>query len=111
MTMDAVMDSDFVITEVADGLHVYRDGNLVAEMIWSTDGYVRDVFHTYVDPTHRAEGLGIRMMDKMIELAVRDHVRILPSCPFVYHEVKKHQLKYIMFMVHDWRHAGNTTAS
>ncbi|MHC1776694.1 MAG: GNAT family N-acetyltransferase [Lentimicrobium sp.] len=58
-------------------------GNL-AEMTWvkGGDDYII-VDHTMVDDSLKGQGIGRKLLDRIVELARERNLKILPLCPFV----------------------------
>ncbi len=58
-------------------------GNL-AEMTWveGGEGYII-VDHTMVDDSLKGQGIGRKLLDRIVELARMRNLKILPLCPFV----------------------------
>lgn len=58
-------------------------GNL-AEMTWvkGGDGYII-VDHTMVDDSLKGQGIGRKLIDRIVALARERNLKILPLCPFV----------------------------
>lgn len=48
------------------------------------------VDHTYVPDRYRGQGVGRRLVDRLIADARDKHVRIVPLCPFVKAQFQKH---------------------
>jgi uncharacterized protein len=59
-----------------------RDGKRLATMIYSRAGDLIIINHTEVDPALRGTGAGARLVGAGVEWARRDHLRIVPLCPF-----------------------------
>jgi len=74
------------ITEADDKGMVYisGDGRNIAEMTWvkGGDGYII-VDHTMVDDSLKGQGIGRKLLDRIVELARERNLKILPLCPFV----------------------------
>lgn len=66
------------------GAIVYKaDGAKLAEMtfVFAGDGqFIID--HTEVDPSMKGKGIGNRLLDKAVEYARDNELKILPLCPF-----------------------------
>jgi uncharacterized protein len=59
------------------------NGNL-AEMTWvkGGDGYIT-VDHTMVDDSLKGQGIGRKLLDRIVVMARERNLKILPLCPFV----------------------------
>lgn len=59
-------------------------GKTLAEMSWvkGSDSYII-VDHTMVSDALKGQGIGKMLLEKMVELARRRNIKIMPLCPFV----------------------------
>ncbi len=66
------------------GSIVYRiDGNLKAEMTFVFAGERQFIIdHTEVDSSLKGQGIGNRLLDKAVEYARENTLKIIPLCPF-----------------------------
>jgi predicted GNAT family acetyltransferase len=62
-----------------------------AEMTYRRRGPgLLDIEHTFVPPEHREAGLALRLVAAGIADARREGVRIIPSCPYVAAQFRRH---------------------
>ena len=59
------------------------EGNEAGEVTYSraVDGMLI-IDHTGVDDTHRGQGLAEQIVDKVVEKAKKEDLKIMPLCPF-----------------------------
>ncbi|MGE0797262.1 MAG: GNAT family N-acetyltransferase [Lautropia sp.] len=61
---------------------IRRDERRVAEMTYTRSPSQTIIDHTQVDDVLRGTGAGRRLVAAAVEWARREHVRLLPLCPF-----------------------------
>ncbi len=61
---------------------IEKDGQLLAEMTYSSGDRVTIIDHTMVDQALRGTGAGRRLVEAAVQWARRDAIRLLPLCPF-----------------------------
>lgn len=74
-----------------NGIVFISDGrNNLAEMTWvkGGDDYII-VDHTMVDDSLRGQGVGRKLLDRIVQLARKRNLKIQPLCPFVVATFKK----------------------
>lgn len=50
--------------------------------------------HTEVDPSLKGQGVGKKLVDKMVEIAREEQVKIIPVCPFAKATMEKYRSDY-----------------
>jgi len=61
-----------------------------AEMTYSKAGtHLLIIDHTEVSEAHRGEGLGRKLLDKIVEMARDQELKIMPLCPYANSVFKK----------------------
>jgi predicted GNAT family acetyltransferase len=63
----------------------------VAVLKYARRGDVLDLAHTTVPQEAEGQGVGSALAQAALEHARREHVKVIPSCPFVASYVKSHQ--------------------
>ena len=65
-------------------VYINEEKKNIAEMTWveGGDGYII-VDHTMVDDSLKGQGIGRKLLDRIVELARERNLKILPLCPFV----------------------------
>lgn len=61
---------------------VLSDGKRMAELTYTVAGSYVILDHTRVDDALRGTGAGGRLVQAAVDWARREHVRLLPLCPF-----------------------------
>jgi predicted GNAT family acetyltransferase len=61
---------------------IERDGREVAHMKYARHGQRVDILHTEVDRSLRGEGAGAKLVAAAVDWARREHLHIVPLCPF-----------------------------
>jgi predicted GNAT family acetyltransferase len=61
---------------------IRRQGERVAEMTYTRSPTVTIIDHTEVSDVLRGTGAGKRLVAAAVEWARREHVKLLPLCPF-----------------------------
>jgi predicted GNAT family acetyltransferase len=77
------------------GAFVIEEGSeRLAEMEISIAGGNLTVFHTEVSDKLKGKGVGAQLLANMVKYA-RDHqLKVIPLCPFVHAQFKKHPEEY-----------------
>lgn len=61
----------------------YEDGKKIGEMTYSKAGPDKIIVdHTEVDPAQKGQGVGKVLLNKLVEYAREQNVKVLPLCPF-----------------------------
>lgn len=64
---------------------VEEEGNLLAEMIYKTDGLSKMIIeHTEVNEELRGQNVGAKLVEAAVDHARKHHMKILPLCPFAH---------------------------
>lgn len=65
------------------GFFAEEDGKKIGEMTYSKAGPGKIIIdHTEVDPEEKGKGIGSVLLDKAVEYARDNNLKILPLCPF-----------------------------
>lgn len=65
-------------------------GNQVAEIVFVPTGDdLAIIEHTEVDPSLKGQGVGKKLVAKVVERMRRENRKIIPLCPFAKHEFDK----------------------
>ena len=54
----------------------------IAEITFIPEGDVLTIDHTLVDPSLKGQGIGQKLVMKVVELAREENKKIIPVCPF-----------------------------
>ena len=66
----------------------------LGEMVVSTSGQDLIVYHTEVTPKAEGKGLAKEMLDTMVEYARKNSLKVIPLCPYVLAQFKRHPEEY-----------------
>jgi len=77
------------------GAFTIKEGDeQLGEMVISLSGNYLTVYHTEVAPKGEGKGLAKEMLSAMVDYA-RDHsLKVIPLCPFVHAQFKRHPEMY-----------------
>ncbi len=67
----------------------------MGEMVVSTSNNILTVFHTEVTPAAEGMGIGKLLLQKMVEHATKNHLKVTPLCVFVLAQFKRHPQQYV----------------
>lgn len=63
------------------------DGNQLAEVVFVPTGeHLSIIEHTDVDPSLKGQGVGKKLVAKVVEKMRNENRKIIPLCPFAKHE-------------------------
>jgi uncharacterized protein len=75
--------------------YVEENGKVVAEMTYSVvDPSLIIIDHTEVDDSLKGKGAGLKLLNKTVEYARANNIRIIPLCPFAKSVFDKKQEEY-----------------
>lgn len=75
-----------------EGIAIALDENKrIGEITFSPSEGLWIIDHTGVNPEYGGQGIGKKLVAKVVEEARRENVKILPLCPFAAAEFKKHE--------------------
>ena len=78
-----------------DGTFYSMDGEeLIGEMVFNIQGSNLTVFHTEVLPKAEGKGLAKKLLDAMVEYARNKNLKVIPLCPYVHAQFKRHPEMY-----------------
>jgi uncharacterized protein len=63
----------------------------IAVLKYAVRGDVLDLAHTTVPREAEGQGVGAALAKAALDHARRDHLKVIPSCPFVASYLKRHQ--------------------
>jgi len=73
---------------------IAKDGEEVAEMEIQINKDNLTVYHTEVAKEEEGKGLAKKLLDHMVDYARTHKLRVVPLCPYVYAQFKKHRTEY-----------------
>ena len=81
---------------------IEKEGERLAEMVVSVAGENLTVYHTEVSEKLRGQGVAAKLL-KAMTTYVREHgLKVIPLCPYVHAEFKRHPDQYADIWNQDW---------
>ena len=74
--------------------YIQKDGNEVAEMEIQINKDNITAFHTEVVKEEEGKGLAKKLLDHMVDYARTHKLKVIPLCPYVYAQFKRHRNDY-----------------
>ncbi|MBX7154416.1 MAG: N-acetyltransferase [Bacteriodetes bacterium] len=63
--------------------YIKQNDILLAEMTYVMSGETSFIIdHTFVDSSLKGQGIGRKLLDALVEHARKNHLKIIPLCPF-----------------------------
>ena len=92
---DRMNDIELKLNKNGRGAFVIEDtGERLAEMEISIAGDNLTVYHTEVSDKLKGQGVGSKLLERMVDYARANKLKIIPLCPFVHAQFKKYPEKY-----------------
>ena len=66
----------------------------IGEMVVRTLGGNLTVYHTEVLPKAEGKGYAKKLLNALVEHARANHLKVIPLCPYVYAQFKRHAREY-----------------
>ena len=76
------------------GFYIMDGTEQLGEMEISIDGDELTVYHTEVEPKAEGKGLAKKLLAAMVDHARKNGLRVIPLCPFVHAQFKRHPEEY-----------------
>lgn len=76
------------------GFFIYDDGKKIAEMIVGIKEKVMTVYHTEVETEAEGKGFAKQLLEDMVSYAREEKLKVVPQCPFVHAQFKRHEEEY-----------------
>lgn len=80
---------DVVRNDAQHRFEIHQDGQL-AQLTYDESGDEIALVHTEVPPSLEGDGYGSALAQAALEYARAEHLRVIPSCPFVAAYIQKH---------------------
>lgn len=74
--------------------NLYEDGKKLGEMTVSVKEDLLTVYHTGVEPEGEGKGFAKKLLEEMTSYARTNKMMVLPLCPYVHAQFKKHPDEY-----------------
>ena len=85
----------FKIDEAGQGgFYLMEEEEVIAEMVIGISGSSLTVYHTEVFPKAEGKGMAKKLLIAMVEYARKNKLNVIPLCPFVHAQFKRHPEEY-----------------
>jgi predicted GNAT family acetyltransferase len=92
------MNKDDIILQLNEenrgGFYIDKDNIHIAEMVIAIKDNKLIVFHTEVEPELKGQNIGKLLLETMVEYARKNNLKVVPYCPFVRGQFKRHEKEY-----------------
>ena len=78
----------------------------MAEMAVAIDPPNLIVYHTEVAQALQGQGIAAQLLEEMIAYARKNNLQVVPLCPYVHAQFKRHPEQYADLWNKRWRSAG-----
>lgn len=86
------------------GAFLIREGEeKIAELAIGLTGNNIIAYHTEVSEKLRGQGVAGKLFDALINYAQENNMKIVPLCPYVHAQFKRHEEKYGELWEKDWK--------
>lgn len=72
------------------GFNLIENGAKIGEMVGGLSSTSLTVYHTEVDSGHEGKGFAKLLLEAMVKYAREHHLKVVPLCPYVHAQFKKH---------------------
>ena len=76
------------------GFYIMDGAEQLGEMEISIAGTNLTVFHTEVSPKAEGKGYAKKLLNEMVDYARRNSLKVVPQCPYVHAQFKRHPQEY-----------------
>lgn len=96
-------DIQLKLDENGKGVFFIEDsGERVAEMVISISGNNLTVHHTEVSEKLKGQGIASKLLSRMVDYARQHSLKVIPLCPYVNAQFKRHPDQYADIWNQDW---------
>ncbi|BAP32605.1 acetyltransferase [Chryseobacterium sp. StRB126] len=89
------MERTEIVLEGRKGeIQLFSDDKKAGKMDISVIGKKLTVYHTEVDPQFEGKGFAKILLERLVSYARENDLKILPLCPFVHAQFKRHPEEY-----------------
>ena len=84
-----------VLNERNHGAFIIREnGETLGEMVVSVTASQLTVYHTEVSEKAEGKGYAGKMLEQMVDYARKNNLKVIPLCPYVHAQFKRHPEQY-----------------
>ncbi len=95
MNKNKNMERTEIVLEGRKGeIQLFSDDKKAGKMDISVIGKKLTVYHTEVDPEFEGKGFAKILLERLVSYARENDLKILPLCPFVHAQFKRHPEEY-----------------
>jgi predicted GNAT family acetyltransferase len=96
-------DIQLKLAENGKGAFVIEEGGeRLAEMAIGIHGKDLIVYHTEVSDKLKGQGIGSKLLSEMVDYARKEHLKVVPLCPFVHAQFERHPEQYADVWNKNW---------
>lgn len=81
---------------------IEKEGERIAEMVFGISGTNLTVYHTEVSDQLKGQGIAMKLLSDMVEYARAHQLKVIPLCPYVLAQFKRHPDQYKDVWNQDW---------
>lgn len=98
-------DIQLKLNDAGHGAFVLEEeGDRLAEMeVGIRDGNMT-VYHTEVAEVLKGQGIATKLLNEMVAYARQNHLKVIPLCPYVQAQFKRHPEQYNDIWNKSWHH-------
>ena len=74
--------------------YIMHSAQQMGEMVVSVAGNNLTVYHTEVSPEAEGKGFAKKMLNTMADYARKNNLKVIPLCPYVHAQFKRHPQEY-----------------
>ena len=82
---------------------IEENGERLAEMVLAIQGERLVVYHTEVSEKLRGQGVAAQLLEQMVAYAPANHLKVVPLCPYVHAQFKRHAELYKDIWDQHWK--------
>ncbi|WP_294274703.1 GNAT family N-acetyltransferase [uncultured Chryseobacterium sp.] len=86
--------TEVVLANVKGEIQLFSDDQKVGKMDISVIGEKLTVYHTEVNKEYEGRGFAKILLEKLVSYARENHLKIVPLCPYVHAQFKRHPEQY-----------------
>lgn len=98
-----MQDIELKLNDAGQGAFVIeKDGERLAEMVIAIQNKNLTVYHTEVAEQLKGQGVASTLLKKMVTYARENNLNVIPLCPYVLAQFKRHPDQYVDIWNQQW---------
>lgn len=98
-----MQDIELKLNDAGQGAFVIeKDGERLAEMVIAIQNKNLTVYHTEVTEQLKGQGVASALLKKMVTYARENNLKVIPLCPYVLAQFKRHPHQYADIWNQHW---------